>query len=116
MHLTIRRSLLLIVLTAFLGGAAAFAQDVEGKQGAAKTRAELSFLLQKYPPRLGEILRLDHSLLSNENYLAPYPDLRQFLQQHPEVLRDPDFYVGNSSSEIEQLRARVDQSYRRTDT
>jgi hypothetical protein len=124
MHLTIRRSLLLIVFTALLGGVQVFGQQVlvvgqeafEGKQGANRTRGELYMLLQKYPPRLGEVLRLDHSLLSNENYLQPYSDLRQFLQQHPEVLRDPDFYVGNSSEETAQLRRNLEEAYRRNDS
>jgi hypothetical protein len=56
---------------------------------------------------------MDHSLLSNENYIAPYPELRQFLQQHPEILRDPDFFVGNSSTEMEQMRRNLEAAYRR---
>jgi len=126
MHLTIRRSLLPVVLTVVLSGAAAFGQKVEfvtqqqaefeGNQGVKKTRGELYLLLQRYPPKLGEILRLDHSLLSNENYLVPYPELRTFLQEHPEVLRDPDFFVGNSSNEMEQLRARLEDTYRRNNS
>jgi hypothetical protein len=99
MHLKIRRPLLVLVLTTFLSGVAAFGQrgEFEGKPGANGTRGELYLILQKYPPRLGEVLRMDHSLLSNESYLTPYPELRTFLQQHPEVLRDPEFFVGNSS-------------------
>src|SRR5262245_22550055 len=120
MHLTIRRSLLLIVLAAFVAGAEARAQEIEfegrgGKPGVNRTKAEIAMLLQRYPPRLGEVLRLDHSLLSNESYLSPYPELRTFLQQHPEVLRDPDFFVG-SSSEIDQLRGRIEVSNRRNDS
>lgn len=120
MHLTIRRSLLLIVLAAFMTGTEALGQQIEvygpGKQGVDRTRAELAQLLQRYPPRLGEVLRLDHSLLSNESYLSPYPELRTFLGQHPEVLRDPDFFVGNSSNEVEQLRERLEQSNRRNNS
>jgi hypothetical protein len=118
MHLTIRRPLFLLVLTALLSGVAAFGQqgEFEGKPGISRTKGELYILLQKYPPRLGEVLRMDHSLLNNESYLAPYPELRMFLQQHPEVVRDPDFFLGNSSNEVEQLRARLEESYRRTDS
>jgi hypothetical protein len=125
MHLTIRRSLLPVVLTALLSGVAAFGQRVEfvgqpgefeGKQGVNKTRGELYILLQRYPPRLGEVLRMDHSLLNNESYLQPYPELRTFLQQHPEVIRDPDFFVGNSSDEVDQLRARLEDAYRRNNS
>ena len=123
MQLKIRRSLFLILFTALLVGAEAFGQqfiEVEGgpggKQGVNRTKAELYLLLQKYPPRLGEVLRMDHSLLSNESYLSPYPELRTFLQQHPEVLRDPDFFVGNNSTEIAQLQERLNESYRRNDS
>jgi hypothetical protein len=123
MQLKIRRSLFLILFTALLVGAEAFGQQIieidggpEGKQGVNRTKAELYLLLQKYPPRLGEVLRMDHSLLSNESYLSPYPELRTFLQQHPEVLRDPDFFVGNNSTEIAQLQERLNESYRRHDS
>ena len=123
MQLKIRRSLFLVLFTALLVGAEAFGQQIieidggpEGKQGVNRTKAELYLLLQKYPPRLGEVLRMDHSLLSNESYLSPYPELRTFLQQHPEVLRDPDFFVGNNSTEIAQLQERLNESYRRHDS
>jgi len=123
MQVKIRRSLFLILFTALLVGAEAFGQQIieidggpEGKQGVNRTKAELYLLLQKYPPRLGEVLRMDHSLLSNESYLSPYPELRTFLQQHPEVLRDPDFFVGNNSTEIAQLQERLNESYRRNDS
>jgi len=123
MQLKIRRSLFLILFTALLVGTDAFGQqfiEIEGgpggKQGVNRTKSELYLLLQKYPPRLGEVLRMDHSLLSNESYLSPYPELRTFLQQHPEVLRDPDFFVGNNSTEIAQLQARLNESYVRNNS
>ena len=107
MHLTIRRSLVVMVLTVLLSGAAAFGQEAEGEgnQGFKKTKGELYILLQKYPPRLGEILKMDHSLLTNESYLGPYPDLRKFLEQHPEVLRDPGSFIGDS--QLDQFRTSV---------
>lgn len=90
---------------------AAFGQDVvfEGTLGINKTRGELWMLLQQYPPRLGEVIKLDHSLLTNENYLAAYPEFKTFLQRHPEVVRDPDFFFGQRDTEIEQLKQRLEQ-------
>ena len=44
-----------------------------------RTRQQLRDLLEKYPPSLGRILKLDTSLLNNEAYLAPYPALASFL-------------------------------------
>ena len=64
---------------------------------AQRTRAELSELLQKYPPSLRGALALDPSLLSNPSYLAPYPALLGYLTAHPEIARNPSFYVGEGS-------------------
>lgn len=59
------------------------------------TRDQLQEILQQYPPAVGEILRRDHSLLARQDYMAPYPQLVAFLQQHPEVVRNPTFFFGN---------------------
>src|ERR1035437_5999447 len=64
---------------------------------AQRTRGELSELLQRYPPSLRGALALDPSLLSNESYLAPYPALLGYLNNHPEIARNPSFYVGEGS-------------------
>jgi hypothetical protein len=64
---------------------------------AERTRAELSELLQKYPPSLRGALALDPSLLSNPSYLAPYPALLGYLTAHPEIAHNPSFYVGEGT-------------------
>lgn len=61
---------------------------------AQRTREELSRLLERYPPALRGVLGLDASLLTNQTYLAPYPALLNFLNAHPEIARNPAFYVG----------------------
>jgi hypothetical protein len=61
---------------------------------AQRTRAQLTELLDHYPPGLHSVLALDHSLLTNQAFMAPYPALNSFLSSHPEVLRNPTFYVG----------------------
>jgi hypothetical protein len=58
------------------------------------TREELRRLLDRYPPALRGVLALDPSLLGNPTYLAPYPALVSFLSAHPEVARDPTFFIG----------------------
>jgi hypothetical protein len=63
-----------------------------------RTHEELNRLLERYPPTLKNVLALDHSLLSNQAFLAPYPALQNFLSAHPEIVRDPAFYVGSSYS------------------
>src|SRR5688572_19950526 len=116
MNLAIRKSLVLLVLAVLLTGSDALAQQVfieRGEiQGVARTRAEFWALLKQYPPKLGQVLRTEHSLLSNETYLAPYPALREYLKSHPEILRDPDYFVGNATNEVEELRERLQQQAR----
>lgn len=60
---------------------------------AERTREALNNLLEKYPPALGRVLKLDPSLMSNPGYLAAYPGLTAFLSQHPEILRNPDYFL-----------------------
>jgi len=63
-------------------------------ENARETRDRLVSLLRQYPPSLGEVLRLDPSLLVNDAYLAPYPALAAFLKQHPEVAHNPGYFIG----------------------
>src|SRR5262245_61223884 len=64
-------------------------------QSADEVRDELARLFDQFPPSLPQVLRLDPSLLSSEEYLAPYPALASFLRRHPEVARNPTFFVGD---------------------
>jgi len=63
------------------------------QQNAAVTRDRLNELLEMYPPTVGRVLKLDPSLLSDTNYLAPYPALAAFLARNPEVAHNPDFFL-----------------------
>jgi hypothetical protein len=67
----------------------------EENRHAELTRADLRRLLERHPPNLVAVLQLDPALLSDQAYLAPYPELRAFLASHPEVSRNPSFFVGN---------------------
>ncbi len=60
---------------------------------AERTREELYQLLDKYPPALGRVLKLDPSLMTSEPYLAPYPALAAFLARHPEVARNSAYFL-----------------------
>ena len=59
-------------------------------------RERLRELLERHPPSLAQVFRLDPALLTNADYLAPYPELAAFLAAHPEVARNPGFYVGTT--------------------
>jgi hypothetical protein len=71
---------------------------VADDRDARETRERLHQVLEQYPPSLGEVLRLDPSLLSNESYLTPYPRLAAFLSQHPEVAHNPAYFIGEIHS------------------
>lgn len=59
------------------------------------TRQRLQQLLRQLPPSVGEVLGRDPSLATRPDYLAPYPTLVAFLQQHPEIARNPGFFFGD---------------------
>jgi hypothetical protein len=57
------------------------------------TRQELMELLEKHPPAVGRVLKLDPSLMRSESYLAAYPELRDFFAQHPEIPQNAPYYL-----------------------
>ena len=62
-------------------------------QNAAETRRQLYRVLDQYPPGLGRILRLDPTLMTNQAYLASYPNIAAFFAQYPDIPRNPGFYL-----------------------
>jgi hypothetical protein len=57
------------------------------------TRQALMQVLEKHPPSVGRVLKLDPSLMQNESYLGSYPQLRDFLAQHAEIPQNAGFYL-----------------------
>jgi hypothetical protein len=68
--------------------------DVPFGQNAHNTRSELHNLLWQLPPSVRAVLQNDPSLMEQPDYLAPYPALAAFLKQHPEISRNPTFFLG----------------------
>ena len=64
-----------------------------GDFNAERVREQFIEVLEKYPPSLGRVLKLDPSLMANDAYLAPYPGVAAFLAQHPEVGRNPSYFL-----------------------
>jgi hypothetical protein len=60
---------------------------------ARQVREQLREILNRYPPEVGRILKMDPTMLSNQPYLAQYPAVQQFLAAHPEIARNPAFYL-----------------------
>ncbi len=66
-----------------------------------RIRDEFVEILGKYPPTVRAVLSLDPALIGNKEYLQPYPALAEYLTSHPEVARDPVFYVGRMGREFQ---------------
>jgi hypothetical protein len=64
------------------------------ERNARDTQQRLQQLLREYPPSLGRVLQLDPTLLTNQDYLAPYPALATFIGQHPDIVHHAAFYLG----------------------
>ena len=60
---------------------------------AVDTRREFYKVLDQYPPGLGRVMRLDPTLMTNPGYLASYPAVAAFLQQYPDIARNPGYYL-----------------------
>src|SRR5262249_39542735 len=63
-------------------------------RNANETRERLRQVLEQYPPSLSTVLRLDPTLISRPDYLAPYPTLANFFAAHPEVAHNPSYFLG----------------------
>jgi hypothetical protein len=65
----------------------------DAPQTSQDVRNQFSQLLRESPSELGTILALDPTLLSNEAYLNGYPALAEFIHAHPEVRRNPNYFL-----------------------
>jgi len=63
-------------------------------QNASQTRDRLREVLNQYPPSVGQVLRLDPSLMGRPEYLGNYPALAAFLAQHPAIAHNPSYFLG----------------------
>lgn len=71
----------------------AAAVDPVPQPDAARTRTEFRELLERHPPHVARVLKLDPALFHNASYLAAYPALAAFVAQHPEVPHSPSYYL-----------------------
>jgi len=65
---------------------------------AEQTREQLERILEKYPPAVGRVLKLDPSLMNNPGYMASYPLLSAYLAQHQEIVHNPGYFLENVNS------------------
>jgi hypothetical protein len=72
------------------------------ERDARETRERLREVLNQYPPSVAQVLRLDPSLLSKPDYMATYPTLAAFVAQHPQVVHNPAFFIGDPRFEAQE--------------
>ena len=109
-----------IVLTALLAGEAAGqattpqppveppappeAQAVEIRsEQASEILQQLREVMRLYPSTLRDVLRIDPVLLTDSAFLEPYPALAAFVADHPEVVHNPDYFIGSFRSNNDWL-------------
>jgi hypothetical protein len=87
------------------------AVDMSSRQPAQQVRERFMEILNRQPPALARVLKLDPALMLNEAYLAPYPEVAQFLRQYPEVPRNPGYFLervnistGTQSARAQEMR------------
>lgn len=105
-----RRFWLLLILLALLpAGWMAAQTPASSTDDRAITREHLISLL-RLSPRLTAVVSRDPSLLANQDYVAKNnPDLAQFMQQHPEIARNPEFYLFANEAGAGRPGARLEQ-------
>jgi hypothetical protein len=74
----------------------------QNSQTARDVQQQLREVLDRYPPSVRQLIQLDPTLMSRPDYMATYPQLQGFLQQHPEVVRNPTFYFGSPYNDYER--------------
>ena len=92
------------------GASAPAPNSARNDEDLATTREHLIKLL-RLSPKLTLVVSRDPSLLGNQEYVTRNnPELAQFLQGHPEVTRNPEFYLfadlgdrGNPESRLERV-------------
>jgi len=65
------------------------------ERSAEQTREQFERILEKYPPAVGRVMKLDPSLMSNQAYMAPYPMLAAYIGQHAEITHNPGYFLEN---------------------
>jgi hypothetical protein len=77
---------------------------------ARETRDRLNEIFNQYPPSVREVLRMDPTLMYRPDYIANYPMLAAFLEQHPEIAHNPAFFVGERRFDEQSNNPRMEMA------
>jgi hypothetical protein len=81
---------------------------VQEARDARETRDRLNEIFNQYPPSVREVLRIDPTLMYRPDYIANYPMLAAFLEQHPQIAHNPSFFVGERRFDEQSNNPRVE--------
>lgn len=59
----------------------------------AELRGQFTTLLVRHPRNVATVLAHDPALLQNDSFLARYPEIAQFVANHPEIRDNPSYYM-----------------------
>jgi hypothetical protein len=65
-----------------------------------EVRNRFTSLVHNSSPELATLLVLQPNLLANEEFMAGYPEIAQFLAEHPEVSRRPRFFLAEFGDRV----------------
>lgn len=75
---------------------------------ARETRDRLNDIFNQHPPSVRDVLRIDPTLLYRPDYLANYPVLAAFLEQHPEIAHNPAYFIGEHRYDEQSNNPRIE--------
>jgi len=67
-----------------------------------QVREQFTRLLNQHPDELWMILKLDPSLLTNDAFMSGYPEVRELVTEHPEILKNPRFFLAQFNSPAQE--------------
>jgi len=67
-----------------------------------QVREQFTRLLQQHPYELWMILKLDPALLTNEAFMSGYPEVQEYVARHPEILKNPRFFLAQFNSPAQE--------------
>lgn len=72
-------------------------------------RNQFSSVLRRHPHEVATIFALDPTLLSNDTYLEGYPAVAEFLREHPEIRRNPRFFLAEFGQQQQRHESTLDE-------
>ena len=80
--------------------------EIPASKASYEIRNLFTGILQRHPRELAMLLQLDPTLMDNKEFMSAYPVLAEFVGKHPEIRRNPAFYL----AEFQDVRVQRHES------